>query len=370
MAQSALNITTMATTDNSTEDTTIDNGLYQIPQSELKTEYVILGIILSVISFVSIFGNVLVLFVFHKTASTDVKSRYTVGMVYSSLLIGLFFLPLSAFKLVLPSVVMGNVWLCVITNCAQGFFAVNHVTNSCVTAVWNYIYVAYPLRASAWMTSTRVRISIITASLIPTIQIFGIYLGVVVRNYLCLNGVCSCAMMFYLTPISFVMTMIYGICVPCIIITVSLNTWIVHIAHRHIKNIRKYEASLNFKNIQHTETPAGNISNAADTIQFSNIEPENLSLGTGTSLICYHKEWRTVKLFGSFLMFSVLVWIPAFIIMNIVGLCHDCVNETLVSLCTAMAYGLASICAPIYFLSHSTYRQNAKKILLSKCYAI
>ena len=333
----------------------------------------LLGLCLVILAIFSITGNTIVLVVFAKLSHSDIKCMYSTGMVSSSLLIGSLFLPLSVAQMVMPTVFEENGWLCIMIQCIQGFCAVNHVVNSTVTAIWNCLYVMFPLRSPVWCTSTKIKLSIMGAYLIPFLHIGVIYLGVIVSNFRCNISQCHCSALMKETPVSFVLSTIYGITVPLICITVVMNTCVLMIARKHIRKIKRAEASLLHLNKLDVTPVNGNVNKTPDgtTLDNGNTKPE-LNRADSAPVSCclvrrQHKsDWKKVKKFGSFLLWSVLVWVPMFITMNVVAICRQCVYEVVVTLSTGVAYGLASISPPIFFLSHTTYRNVAHKIICSK----
>ncbi|CAF0714980.1 unnamed protein product [Brachionus calyciflorus] len=179
----------------------------------------LLGLIITIISFTAIFGNTLVIvaFIFNKSLRT-VSNFFILSLSISDLMIGLFVMPLSG------TIIIFDKWIWGASIC-RSWLTIDYIASTAsifnlfTLSLERYLSIAYPLKFMTIQSKSKAKIAVLVVWLISSLWLIPINVWSLIFNdkyNLSKNTSEKCSTNFETDKIFKIVTTIFNFYIPCI----------------------------------------------------------------------------------------------------------------------------------------------------------
>ena len=318
-----------------------------LPDEDITYKNPILGISVGVLCGISLFSNAFVLGVFALKESWDNKTKFDVSMVCSSLVIAVFFLPVCSYKLLAtPSPHTSHV-VCLVVDAVQGYCVLNHLLTSCVTSVWNFINVKFPLQSIAWFQPVRANILVASSWIFVLIYVLA-YLCVVSINFKMGYG---CTESIRDVPKWIHLMTVYGVIIPSVVVILFFNSGFLILASRHIRKLNMEERKA---------SDLHSVDNSPALTRRMDCEVDHRKSPEYSQLL--HRRFRRGRRLSLFLFLCIIVWLPTIATACIIAACYTCIGSLTLVFVSGISHSISSITPPIFFILNIENRKLLRKL--------
>ncbi|XP_023213411.1 dopamine receptor 1-like [Centruroides sculpturatus] len=302
---------------------------------------ILVGIILCLIIFLSITGNILVCI----AICTDRRLRklgnlFLVSLAVADLFVAALVMTFAVANDLMEYWVFGqqfcDTWTAFDVMCSTA-----SILNLCAISLDRYIHIKDPLRYTRWMTKKIVLLSIVAIWLLSVLVSFlPISLGWhKPKNHIqkTIEEKPVCAL--ELTALYAVVSSVISFYVPCIVM-VALYSRLYYYARKHVESIRAVTKI----------TPCDQINNPIRSLSHS------------SHITTDHKAAITLGIImGSFLV----CWMPFFCINIVAGFCKTCISDDVFKTLTWLGYCNSALNPVIYSIFNTEFRDAFRKVLVT-----
>nr|ABB87183.1 type 1 dopamine receptor [Panulirus interruptus] len=310
------------------------------------TQKVLIGIVLSSVIFLSIFGNGLVCVAVY----TDRNLRKIGNLFVVSLAIADLFVACVVMTFALVNDLLGywpfgsqfcNTWIACDVMCSTA-----SIVNLCAISLDRYIHIKDPLRYGRWMTKRIVTISIaaiwVLSALVSFLPIsLGLHLPETLKDTVVEPQQEQCAL--ELSEIYAVVSSCISFFLPCCVM-LYLYARLYLYAKRHVESIKALVRPVTLGSLE------------GDTSR-----PKKVAAP------CHVSESKAATTVGIIVGTFLTCWVPFFCVNIAHAFCQGCIPDVVFKTLTWFGYTNSSFNPIIYSIFNQEFREAFKRILTSKC---